>query len=845
MGAEPSTGLTFGPLTRVSPTTVTVDLQVGVTAAVGLHLIGVEGAEFLAYGNFEVTQGGSQDPTYVFTPNIVRRGESMSLAVVGSFTKFVSSGWFMNPYVSGASSGHLGLTFSNLDITDDFHATVEVPASSTATLGMWDTRFTSYRPPFMWPTYAYGPLFVDDAPATNEPSAILLPGSMRAGTRKSFMVLGTNTAFQHTSDVSVLEGSGVTVYDVDRVSETSLDLELEASANDTLGAVPVTIAAGGSSQVVATVDITAGATMQAEPSQVEAGEQNVDIWFLGENTEFVQGSTTIAVESGRGVSLASEELTSSSLIRARIDVESSAVLGAVTFTISTPRDGWTESVAVTVDIVADDDTDTDTETETDTETNSDTDEETDTFCHELTITPEIIETGTFGAHLKLVGNDALWLQGETTVSFVSEPDQIAIDKKKLGDEWVDACTVTKPWEIDCQISVGAFATVGGVEVEVIGGGQVRCGTFYVVERDPELVSIPSAGLPEVTSHTGELDCPNGHCRDLYKIRPQAGDVVVLHAVSNNRENLDPVLRLVGNDGMTVVAQRDDETKNGLDSRLVYSFAESKDYYVQVSTRMHYQYGAYSFYIYRLSHGIEPIEVAGLSSVSIDQVPALVCGRIDESGSVAGFELDSSIGPVVLDVIARRYGPWTTVFADTRVSVFDGSNNKLGDNDTWYEAPTTADPRVFLDDSTSDLTVKVEIDEEEAVESKDEKTGLFFINIRSQVVINEVDSRTIAVDPFIELLGPALHDFGDYELCIYKDSETPVVCDVLTGLVGDSAGYLAVHYELESGVNPLAGSTVVELRRVISETETELTDAASSPFLNFFSLLRLTAAIFLE
>ncbi len=164
---------------------------------------------------------------------------------------------------------------------------------------------------------------------------------------------------------------------------------------------------------------------------------------------------------------------------------------------------------------------------------------------------------------------------------------------------------------------------------------------------------------------------------------------------------------------------------------------------------------------------------------------LVYGAINDSDD-NDYYLVTLTGPSAIDVAGRRITQWTESAADTRLDLYDTDGVALDNCSIWFEIPTTADPRLFVE-TAGTYAVRVQ--------AEDEGYGFYALNVRPLVVINEVDNRSSSTNPFVELLGPPSFSLAGWALCTFDGNGDPVdagdPCVDLSALSTDSMGYLAI------------------------------------------------------
>ncbi len=463
--------------------------------------------------------------------------------------------------------------------------------------------------------------------------------------------------------------------------------------------------------------------------------------------------------------------------------------------------GSMNSYILNVDETGGNDTDNDTDSDMDTGTDEadagDTGE--DPICTDflLETTPAAFSIGRYSTRLTIRGEDVAWLSEETAVQLVETPDNV----------FLEGCTVTTPWHISCNLTVGVFAAPGEVLLAVTHNGETLCGAIEITDDAIDDVSIPVSPLPDHVRQPGAIDAAGDNRSDFYHIQPATGDLLVFHAFSNERETMDPILRLITPEGNSWLVYEDDETPLGIDSRFVYYFASSNDYYLEVGPKLGQTSGSYDLYVYRVTHGrvvqesaLDNNALVSPENLSARVVPFVIHGAISDVNDVDVYQITVP-GPAIVDVAARRLGPWDESMADATLTVYTPEGQEIARNSTWYEAPTSADPRVYLD-AAGVYLIQITPDTNDTVSPERNHTGFYSVNVRGSLVINEVDNRTTSEDPFIELLGPADFELTNFTLYTYDENGAPADPEApFVALEGttDAAGYFALfNSEVDGG-----------------------------------------------
>jgi hypothetical protein len=792
-----TTGVTLGAFSATDATHGLFQITVANDATLGAAALQIVTGTEIATGSIFIDQWTPPPtPSIVVIPDSMRAGATGNVTITGTNTHF-SAG---SEVSFGVDSGIVvtGVVFSEPAGVQTLTATVEVDAS--ATVGGRTLTVTS--------PYGSGQEIVTtDFEVTPGPSLAVTPSEGDQGETIHVVLTGTNTSFESDGTLVLIEhatdsgASGVQIDVTDIIPPSVIEADIAIDEDATIGTWTISVQTG-SELVTASFqvnDVVFVPSLVASPNEGDAGD-TLDVVLTGTHTHFDDAATV---------------LTSGSTDLEVVDFVVDDVAQTITATIHLMPDA---SSAI-VELIA--------------TTGSEDVRAPFTVhaalsnCNSMVIDPEALSIGRFGATVSLEQEGASWIVGESAVSIVGDPEHIWFGNESDGA--TTRCYVSTGSHITCAATVGVYAIPGDYAVEVTTGSEVLCGVLTITADDIEEGLVPGGELPTYGATSGDIDPGEGDRSDFYTFDVEAGDTVIFHAYSLDRDTLDPVLRLIEPSGDRWLAYEDDETAMGIDSRIVYWFAESGTYIVEVGPKTddYLGTGDYDLYVYRLTFGgtvqEDPEEESADGGVQEDGgifadaqdlgsvASSVVLGTLVDSGDVDVYRLDAD-GPMALDVVARRLGAYDGSTADTKIEAFATSDTDtiVAQNGTWNEVPGTDDPRVFLSSAGSYYVV---------VSSQNGSSGMYALDARPRVVINEIDNRAATTEPFVELVGPPNFDLSEYSLCAYgadgESVDAAYECVSLAGVTTNAWGYRAVYgtdFTAEATLDLPAGAGAVVLER---------------------------------
>ncbi len=431
-------GITVNSLTVTSATTATANISIAGNAAVGTRTVTLTtGAEagMLANG-FTVT--GVPAITSV-TPNSGQAGQTLtSVAIVGLNTHFVQG-------TTTASFG-AGITVNSLTVTSATTATANISIAGNAAVGTRTVTLT---------TGAEAGMLANGFTVTGVPAITsVTPNSGQAGqTLTSVAIVGQNTHFvQGTTTASF--GAGITVNSLTVTSATTATANISIAGNAAVGTRTVTLTTGAEAGMLANGFTVTGvpAITSVTPNSGQAGQTLTSVAIVGQNTHFVQGTTTASF--GAGITVNSLTVTSATTATANISIAGNAAAGTRTVTLTTGAEVGMLANGFTV-----------------------------TGVPAITsVTPNSGQAGQTLTSVAIVGLNTHFVQGTTTASFGAGIT-------------VNSLTVTSATTATANISIAGNAAAGTRTVTLTTGAEAgMLANGFTVTGVPAITSVtPNSG----------------------------------------------------------------------------------------------------------------------------------------------------------------------------------------------------------------------------------------------------------------------------------------------------------------------------------------------------------------
>ncbi len=313
-------GVTVNSLTIHSGTSATASVTVLGNATLGPRNVTLTTGTEVATAINGFTVSGTPSIKSV-TPNTGQTGQTLtSVAIVGLNTNFVQGSTLAN---FGA-----GITINSLTVNSATSATANITVQSGAGLGAHTVTLTTG-------TEVASLVSGFTVTATASIQSVTPNTGQQGQTLTSVAIVGQNTNWvQGTTAASF--GTGITVNNLTVNSATSATANITVPNNTTLGARTVTLTTGAEvASLVSGFTVTAGpATLvSVTPNMGQQGQTLASVAIVGQNTNFVQGTTVASF--GAGVTINGLTVNSGTSATANITVPNNTTLGARTVTLTT------------------------------------------------------------------------------------------------------------------------------------------------------------------------------------------------------------------------------------------------------------------------------------------------------------------------------------------------------------------------------------------------------------------------------------------------------------------------------------------------------------------------------
>jgi hypothetical protein len=444
-------GITVNSVTASSATSLKVNITVQPTATLGYRNVSVTtGSEVVSLTNgFTVNQG----PAAIsgLSPANGGQGNSYSVIVTGSQTHFAQG-------VTTAAFGSGAISVTGVTVNGLLQATVNISIPSSTPLGAYNVTLTTGG--------EVATILGGFTVGTGTPQiSVVNPPTGTQGITENVNLTGLFTHFLQATSVASF-GAGITVNSLTVNGSASAVANITISPTATIGSRNVTVTTGSE---VATLtggfSVLAGvpALVSAAPTSAQAGT-TANIVIDGTFTTFQQGFTSVSF--GSGVTVNFVTVNSTTQVTANITVASNAPVGSQTITVTTNGQALTLpngfSVTAGTPVITQ-------------------------------ISPNIGNPGQT-LSVTITGLYTNWVNGTTTASFGSGIT-------------VNSVTVSSPTSLTANITIGAGAALGPVDVITTTGAEVENvpGGFTVqaaVIPAPTLLSLspgPNAGGVPINS----------------------------------------------------------------------------------------------------------------------------------------------------------------------------------------------------------------------------------------------------------------------------------------------------------------------------------------------------------
>jgi hypothetical protein len=307
------TGVTVSDLNVGSSTSITATFTIAPNATLGaLNVTATTSSGTSNVKTFTVSTPPAPALTSV-SPNSGGQGNAVPVTLTG--TSFISG-------ASVAVNG-TGVTVSNVNVVSSTSITATFTIAANATVGAHNVTVTTSSGASNTATFTVS---APSAPALTTVS----PNS--GGQGNAVPVTLTGTSFIGGASVAV-NGTGVTVSNVNVVSSTSITATFTIAANATVGAHNVTVTTSSGTSNTATFTVSAPSAPALTTVTPNSGSQGNAVPVTLTGTNFVSGAS-VAV-NGAGITVSNVNVVSSTSITATFTIASNATVGADNVTVTT------------------------------------------------------------------------------------------------------------------------------------------------------------------------------------------------------------------------------------------------------------------------------------------------------------------------------------------------------------------------------------------------------------------------------------------------------------------------------------------------------------------------------
>jgi hypothetical protein len=313
----------------VSPTEATVQIAIGINAALGFRNVTMttDGQVATRVNGFEVVQG---TPTLLpITPTTIRQGETQDILISGQFTTFQQG-------VSTVTLG-AGITINTVTVNSPTSITANISAAVDAVQGNRDLTVTT------------GAQVVTRAGALTVQAGLpritqVDPIAGEQGNNYTLIIDGLFTNWDQTTPVVTFSGGGITTGAVQVNGPTRITVPIQIETGASAGARTVTATAG--SQVASLANgftVLPGVPKLTliNPNVGVQGTTSLNVTIRGQFANFTNATT---VQFGEGISVGGAaagaagpiaQLISANEIRVNIAIAASAPLGSRLVSVTT------------------------------------------------------------------------------------------------------------------------------------------------------------------------------------------------------------------------------------------------------------------------------------------------------------------------------------------------------------------------------------------------------------------------------------------------------------------------------------------------------------------------------
>jgi RHS repeat-associated protein len=322
-------GITVGPATVTSSTSLTVQVTIAENAATGPRTVTVTtGTETASAPNaFTVNLG-----TIILSlnPGGAYQNQTVAVAITGQLTNFVQgttqASFGPGISVGGAPEG----SFGPVTVTGPTAATAQIVVDPAAAPG---PRTVQAKTNAELASFTNG--FTVVAPFV---ISSITPNSAQVGQQNlTVAVVGLNTHFVQGSSVLDLAGAGVTVSSVTVTDATHLSAVINIAANAAIAVHDVAVTTGSEFALLKAGFTVTAATgppslLSITPNNGQQGQSGLAVAIVGQNTHFTNAST---IDLGTGITASGIAATDATHLSANLTIASTAPTGFRTLTVTT------------------------------------------------------------------------------------------------------------------------------------------------------------------------------------------------------------------------------------------------------------------------------------------------------------------------------------------------------------------------------------------------------------------------------------------------------------------------------------------------------------------------------
>lgn len=323
-------GISVGTITVTSPTSASVEIAIGPSAAPGARTVTLStgGESASAIDAFTVI-AGTAVISQVNPSSGVQGQQSLAITITGQFTHFVQG-------TTTVSLG-TGISVGAITVNSATELVATINIDPITTIGSRSVSVTTGGE-----TATGGVFTVNAGPAA---LTTVSPNSAQQGQLLEVTITGSATHFQQ--DVSTASfGSLVNVVVLTVDSPTQVRAQLSINPGAALGARTVTVTTAGESASLADgFTVTAGTTAISliDPNSAQQG-QSLDVAITGQFTHFAQGTTDVVF--GAGITVNRIAVADATHLTASVTIGPTAAVGARTVTVTSGTEVVTAGFSV-------------------------------------------------------------------------------------------------------------------------------------------------------------------------------------------------------------------------------------------------------------------------------------------------------------------------------------------------------------------------------------------------------------------------------------------------------------------------------------------------------------------